>query len=465
MEVFAGFMTHTDHHLGRLFDFLEKRGLADDTIVMVLSDNGASAEGGVTGTVNEPAGWLGVTEDESVALAQIDELGGHGAFNHYPFGWAWAGNTPLRLWKRFAWLGGVRTPLVLRWPSRVPDPGAVREQFTHVVDLLPTILEAAGVPVPAVVDGVSQQPVDGTSFLGSVVEGASPEHRQLQYFEMMGSRGLYADGWKAVTDHVANQFGERDHLVGSFDHDTDRWSLFDLRSDFSESTDLADANPAVVRRLEGLWWAEAGRNQVLPLFEFPDSLAHLHPGAYPPPEVAVYAPGGGPIQEPQLPPTGGGFVLTAQVVVPDGGAEGIVTALGDRHGGWGLYLLEGRPVAVFALLDGTTRVAAEAMIAPGEHVLELAYHPAGRDGPARAELLVDGTSVADEAVPGMMFLPNLSTAAAGMLVGRDRGLALSADYRPPFAFTGTLTRVELRSGRPPSRAEDAARVRAAVAGD
>ncbi|WP_148613556.1 arylsulfatase [Nocardioides rubriscoriae] len=465
MEVFAGFMTHTDHHIGRLLDSLEERGVADNTIVMVLSDNGASAEGGPTGTINEAAGWLGLQEDESVSLAAIDDLGGHDAFNHYPFGWAWAGNTPLRLWKRYAWLGGVRTPLVVRWPRRIADPGAVRRQFTHVVDLFPTLLEAAGVGVPASVDGVSQQPVDGASFLASLTDPDAEEHRTLQYFEMMGSRAIYADGYKAVTDHVANQFGEREHLEGSFDFDTDRWSLFDLAADFSESTDLADDHPGVVRRLEGLWWAEAGRNQVLPLFEFPDSLAHLHPGEYPPPRSAVYTPGGGPIQEPQLPTTGGGFVLSADIEVPEGGVEGVVTAAGDRHGGWGLYVLEGRPVAVFALLDIKTRIAADHVLAPGSHVLELAYVAAGADGPAHAVVRVDGEEVAREPVLGLMFLPNLSSAAAGMLVGRDRGFALSHDYTPPFAFTGTLHRVRLRSGGSADHDDTVARLNAAVAGD
>jgi arylsulfatase len=471
MEVFAGFMTHTDHHLGRLFDHLEERGIADDTIVMIMSDNGASAEGGPTGTVNEAAGWLGLQGDAASALERIDDLGGHDASNHYPWGWAWAGNTPLRLWKRYAWLGGVRVPLVLRWGSRVPDPGGVRRQFTHAVDVLPTILEAAGVELPASVGGVDQQPLDGSSFLASITEPEAPEHHPLQYFEMMGSRSLYLDGWKAVTDHVANQFGERDHVTGSFEHATDRWSLYDLSTDFSESTDLAEQHPDVVRRLEGLWWAEAGRNQVLPLFEFPGSMMHLHPGEFAPPERGVYTPGGGPVQEAQLPTTGGGFSLRAEVEVPDAGAEGVLGAIGDAQGGWALYLLEGRPVATFALLDATSRVAADEPVGAGPHVVGLDFHPAGRGGPQRVDLLVDDEVVASAPVAGTMFLPNLSSAAAGLLVGRDRGLPVSADYAPPFAFTGVLRRLEMRSGRPSSRGRapdverESARVRAGVAGD
>ena len=343
-----------------------------------------------------------------------------------------------------------------------PTRGGVRPQFCHATDLYTTVLAAAGIELPDSVGGVVQQPVDGASMLASFADPDADEHRTMQYFEMMGSRAIYHDGWKAVTDFVANQFDERANLVGSFDFDTDRWSLFRLTDDFSESTDLADEHPDVVRRLEQLWWSEAGRNQVLPLFEFPDSMAHMHPGEFPPPGSATYRPGGGPIQESQLPAAMGGFVLTAQVDVPEGGAEGIVTALGDRHGGWAFYLLDGRPVATFALLDGPVRVAAADPIAPGEHLLELRYEP-GRS--ARVVIGVDGTDLAEAPLPGLMFFPNLSTAGAGMLVGRDRGLPVSADYRPPFAFTGTLDRVEMRSGRPDARPDRDTELRAAVAGD
>jgi arylsulfatase A-like enzyme len=462
MEVYAGFVTHTDHHLGRLFAALEERGIIDDTIVMVLSDNGASAEGGVSGTLNEAAGWLGHQEDVAASYERIDEIGGHDAYNHYPFGWAWAGNTPLRLWKRYAWLGGVRTPLVLSWGAKVVDPGAVRGQFCHAVDLFSTVLDAAGIEVPDAVDGVTQQPVDGVSLVPSILDGAAQEHRHVQYFEMMGSRGIYADGWKAVTDYVPNQFGEREALTGSFDFASDRWSLFRLADDFSEAVDLADEHPDVVKRLEQLWWAEAGRNQVLPLFEFPESMAHMHPGAYPPPAAASYAPGGGPVQESQLPPTMGGFELTADVVVPEGGADGVVAAIGDAHGGWGCYLLEGRLVAAFAMLDGLVRVACEDPVPPGAHRLAVQYVP-GREPVAR--VLVDGVEGGSVALPGLFFFPNLSTAATGLLIGRDRGIPLCRDYRPPFTFTGELERVAITSGRPTARADDATLLRSALASD
>ncbi len=462
MEVFAGFMTHTDHHLGRLFDHLDERGLADDTLVMVLSDNGASAEGGVTGTLNEAAGWLGHQEDVEASIARSHEIGGHDAYNHYPFGWAWAGNTPLRLWKRHAWLGGVRTPLVVRWGTRVVDPGGIRGQFCHAVDLFSTILDAAGVPVPDTVDGVTQQPVDGTSMLASFTDPEAAEHRRLQYFEMMGSRGIYHDGWKATTDFVPNQFNERDAIPGSHDFTTDRWSLSHIADDFSESTDVAAQHPETVKRLEEMWWAEAGRNQVLPLFEFPDSMAHMHPGEFAPPQSVTYTPGGGPIQDSQLPSLFGGFELTAEVVVPETGAEGIIAAIGDAHGGWGCYLLDGVPVAAFAMLDGLVRVAGTDPVSPGRHRIGVQYVP----GPEPvARVLVDGVECASAPLAGLFFFPNLSTAAVGMLIGRDRGLALCRDYRPPFAFTGELVRVDISGGSPEARADEETRLRAALGSD
>ena len=228
MEVFAGFVTHADAQIGRFIQFLTERGVMDNTLVLVLSDNGASAEGSPVGTINEPNAWVGQVEGVDAALGHLDELGGHRAFNHYPWGWAWAGNTPLQLWKRYAWLGGVRTPLVAHWPGHMDGPGAVRPQFCHAVDVFSTVLDAAKIEPPAVVDGVTQQPIDGISFIGTMEDRSSPSPRQTQYFEMHGSRAIYHDGWKATTDYVSPLFGERSLLPGSHDIDEDHWALFNL---------------------------------------------------------------------------------------------------------------------------------------------------------------------------------------------------------------------------------------------
>ena len=280
---------------------------------------------------------------------------------------------------------------------------------------------------------------------------------------MLGSRSIYHDGWKATTDHVANAVRR---AVAHRRAATTSTTTTGRCSTSPRTSPSRTTSPTSTRtrsaELEELWWAEAGRNQVLPLFEFPGSMAHMHPGEFPPPTSGTYAPGGGPIQESQLPALMGGFELTAYVEVPPGGADGIITATGDRHGGWAAYLLDGRLVATVAMLDRTTRLAAPDPVPAGEHVLSVRYVP-GRE--PRLVLAVDGADVADGPLPGLLFFPNLGSSGAGMLVGRDRGIAVSKDYSPPFAFTGTLSRVELRSGRPGARPEASAELRVALAGD
>jgi arylsulfatase A-like enzyme len=447
MEVFAGFMTHTDAQIGRLLDFLDTRDDLANTLVLLLSDNGASAEGTPTGTLNEPDAWMGQAESVEDSLGRIDEIGGHRAFNHYPWGWAWAGNTPLRLWKRYSWLGGVRTPLIVRWPGRLRDPGALRSQFCHAIDVLPTVLDAAGVDAPTVVDGVTQQPVQGASLTTTFESPDAPSPRSTQYFEMHGSRGIYHGGWKATTDYVSPLFGERAHLTGSQDLDTDRWTLVNLDDDFSEAHDLSAQYPERAEQLIQLWWAEAGANQVLPLLDDPRAMGTAgHPGEFPPPARATYTPGGGPICESQLPPMIGGFTAAAEVDVPDGDpARGVVCVLGDRNGGWGLYLLDG--VAVTTLISGRriTRAGGGAALPPGAHTIAVRYQA------DRLSLFVDDHEAASAADPGLFLFPALSTAGAGMLIGRDRGLALCDDYQPPFPFTATLHRVTIESHRRPRR--------------
>jgi arylsulfatase A-like enzyme len=446
MEVFAGFVTHADAQVGRFLDFLAARGDLDNTLVLVLSDNGASAEGSPTGTINEPHAWLGRPEDVTESLRHIDQLGGHRAFNHYPWGWAWAGNAPLQLWKRYAWLGGVRTPLIAYWPGRLSGPGQVRDQFCHAVDLFPTVLEAVGVEPPQVVDGAAQQPVDGASIAATFGDPAAASPRQTQYFEMHGSRGIYHDGWKATTDYVSPLFGERQHLAGSHDFDDDRWSLFNLDADFAEAHDLAGAEPARVMALRELWWAEAGRNQVLPLWEGPASRTGLHPGEYPPPATASYVPGGGGICEAQLPPMLGGFTAVAEIEVPAAAtAEGVICALGDLNGGWAFYFIDGKPVSCLVSFGRSSRVAAADPLPPGPHQVAVRYAPS-LSGPAEFQLLADGQLLAQAGHDEPAMFPALATAGARMLVGRDGGLPFNDDYEPPFPFSGVLHRVVLRSG-------------------
>jgi arylsulfatase A-like enzyme len=455
MEAFAAFLTHTDEQLGRLVGFLESIGVLDDTLLLLCSDNGTSAEGGPYGSINEHRFTHDVLDDPAETLARLDDLGGFRAYNHYPWGWAWAGNTPLRLWKRYTWLGGVRTPLIARWPGHLADPGAVRGQFCHAIDLLPTVLGAIGIEAPAVVDGVTQQRIDGAS-LGATFESPdAPDPRSTQYFEMIGSRAIFQDGWKATTDHVGNQLRfERDRLEGSLDFDTDRWSLFHLDEDFSEAHDRAEEFPDRTRQLIEGWWNEAGRNQVLPLDDtLIQRVAALEPPPYGRRLRAVFRPGGGPVSEDAIPPLGGGFVLEAQLDVAPSGAEGVVCALGDWNNGWACYLLDGAPVVAFSLLGNPTRVAATESLPPGRRRLRVEYRRGKQPG-GPIVMRIDDVVVAEGVVPADLPF-RWQIGGAGLLVGRDRGFPVAAEYQPPFPCTANLDWVLLESPFAPPRDADA----------
>jgi arylsulfatase A-like enzyme len=440
MEVFAGFLSHTDDQIGRLIASLDELGVLDNTLLVLLSDNGTSAEGGPTGSVNEHRFTHDLLDDPEEQIARINDLGGFRAYNHYAWGWAWAGNTPLRLWKRYTWLGGVRTPLVVHWPARVTAGNDVRRQFCHAVDLMPTILDAAAVAVPDVIDGVQQIPVDGRSLAPTFDDADAPSPRRTQYFEMIGSRAIYHDGWKATTDHIGSQLTvERQLVPGSHDFDADHWALFDLERDFSEAHDLSQEHPERVRALVELWWAEAGRNNVLPLDDsFIARAVAMVPPPVPPQFRTVYRPGGGPISEESLPPIGAGFELFADVETAEA-AEGIVCALGDWNNGWAWYLLDGRLVVTFNVFGAPYRFASEPRVSAGRHALGVEFRheqPAG----GAVVLRVDGAGVAEGRLP--VNLPfRWQIGGAGLLIGRDRGFPVCDDYEPPFPFSGTLHEV------------------------
>jgi len=465
MEVFAGFVTHADAQIGRLTELLARRGILDDTLLLVLSDNGASSEGSAVGTVNEPHAWLGQVEGTAHALRHLDDLGGHRAFNHYPWGWAWAGNTPLQLWKRYAWLGGVRTPLVVHWPGHTTGDGGFRSQFCHALDLFSTVLDVARVDPPETVDGVTQQPIDGASIAGTFEDPDAPSPRRTQYFEMHGSRALYHDGWKATTDYVSPLFNERASIAGSQDFDTDHWALFDLETDFAEANDLSAQHPDRVQALQELWWAEAGRNQVLPLWDGGPSGTTIHPGEYPPPHEAVYMTGGSGICEAQLPALMGGFRAVAEIdVPPEGPVEGVLCALGDCNDGWAFYIVDGRPAACLISLGHATTVTGTERLPHGRQRVCLGMAP-GAGGVTGLSLQVGDGPVSAADHPGPILFLGLATAGARILVGRDGGLPFTDAYEPPFPLSIPLHRLVITSGRPGAARSTAEAVDTASRGD
>jgi len=455
MEVYAGFLTHTDAQIGRLIESLTRVGGFDNTLILVLSDNGASADGGPHGFLSLDALDVGSMRD------RINEFGGLRSFNHYAWGWAWAGNTPFKLWKHYSWLGGVRVPLIIHWPAGIPteSEGRVRPQFCHAVDLMPTILEAAGVEAPALLDGVSQQPLDGVNLLATLADADSRSPRTTQYFETMGSRAIYHDGWKATTDHVPSIPAERELIDGSRDFDADRWSLFHLVSDFSEERDVAHTHPHRLRQMVELWWFEAGRNQVLPLIDSVEGhIASMKPPPLPLPLRNRYVcfQDSGHIVTPS--PFTAGFHLTADVeVLEEQDTDGVIAAQaryslqgGSFHGGWACYVLDGRLIVTFAVAGTAEKIVVAGAMAKGRHEVTVRYRPGLDETAGSVTVMVDGRRMAAGSVAGVTRAERLGLGEAKLVVGRDHGLPVCDDYRPPFPFKGRVHRVVFETPSSPT---------------
>ncbi len=435
MEAFAGFLAHTDHELGRLLRFLDDRGELDDTLLVVLSDNGASSEGGPTGSVNDLRVWNGAPRTVEEGLAHLDELGGPWCHNNYPWGWTVAGNTPFRRWKREVHEGGVADPLIVHWPAgigRRPAGDGIRPQYVHAVDVFSTVLDAAGVDVPAVLGGVEQSPVDGVSFAATFADRAAPDPRQVQYYEMFGCRALYRDGWKAVTWHpIADT---------TIPLDADRWELYHVAVDPSECHDLAGAEPERLRSLIETWWTEAERNQVLPLDCSP--FAELFFGRHPStPERSryVYRPGRPPVPEAVAANVRNrSHTVTASVeLVGDAEAEGVLAAQGSGLGGWVLFVQDGRLRYAHNLSTYELhRVDSDRRIGPGAHTLGFHFTRTG-DHRGTGQLVVDGEVVGEGSIPHFTPL-RFSLTGAGLTCGYSDPLPVCRDFVAPFAFNGTI---------------------------
>ncbi len=445
MEVFAGFLTHLDHHLGRVLDELDRCG---DTAVVLLSDNGTSAEGGPNGTWNQLRHYLGDEADDLDAeLAHLDDLGGFRSSGHYPWGWALAGNTPFPRWKRYTFEGGVRDPMIVSWPGHLADEGGLRHQYVHAVDLLPTVLDLVGVEVPTTVRGVEQLSLDGVSFRPAIDDaGAAPERTE-QYYECWGSRAMYADGWIAVTNHV-NQLtaAERDAIPGSAEFAEDVWHLYDTRTDPSQCHDVSAEHPDVVDDLVARWYAAAERNHVLPLDDSRDNrIAQLHlPWLEFRAEYDLLP--GDKVHESNGPILMGGFRLVARFDDPGlaVGDAGVVCEQGDWVAGWALYLTNGEVRGCLAWNGAEHRITAP--IVPGAELVVLDATPGEGHG---FDLVL---RVGDTEVRGSWPVPvppAIAPDGAFLTVGYGRPFPVCDDYEPPATAPGTLGSVRITTGPPP----------------
>ncbi|HYR95585.1 MAG TPA: arylsulfatase [Candidatus Binatus sp.] len=451
MEAFAGFLSHADHHLGRLLGFLEETGDLDRTLLLVLSDNGASSEGGPTGSVNDARPWNLAPRPLEEAMARIDEIGGPRCHNNYPWGWTVAGNTPFKRWKREVHEGGVADPLIVHWPAGIRARGEVRRQYVHAIDVAPTVLELLGIDAPAAIDGVAQRPLEGVSFAHSLDAPGAPSRHETQYYEMFGCRALYHRGWKAVTYRPMMHPGS---------YDDDRWELYHVDEDPSECRDLAAEHPERLRELVDRWWTEAAKYQVLPLDDRPFSpLVFERPPAVPPRARYTYYPQGAAVPEPvAVNVRNRSHTVCAAVDIPADGAEGVLVAQGSLLGGWSLYVKDGRLCYAhnFVGLE-EHRVRSDVALAPGARVLELRFTKTA-EHQGTAELVVDGAVVGRGEVP-RFTTTRFSITGAGLTCGRGSGLAVTDDYRGAFPFTGRIGRVVVEvAGEPFRDAEGEAEV-------
>jgi arylsulfatase A-like enzyme len=442
MEAFAAFLSHADHQVGRVLDALRDTGDLDNTIVVVCSDNGASSEGGPVGSLNDGRAWNVVPRTLEEAVERIDEIGGPTIHNNYPWGWTIAGNTPFRRWKREVHEGGVADPLIVHWPAGITARGEVRHQFVHAIDVLPTVLEAIGVEPPATIDGVEQKSIEGTSFVYTFDAPDAPERHDTQYFEMLGCRAMYHRGWKAVTYHEI-QFS--DHTFAE-----DQWELYHVAEDPSECHDLAAEEPEKLQELVDLWWDAARTYQVLPL----DNRAYSEfvmgrPEGVPSRDRYVYWPDIGMLPESSaVNVRNRSHAITADVEVPDGGAEGVLVALGSVLGGWTFYVRDGSLGYEHNLCGYEShRVTAPVSLAPGEHTLGFRFTKTA-EHQGTGTLLVDGAVVGEGPID--RFTPmRFSITSGGLRCGRDSHAAVSDDYEGPFPFTGTVHHVVVDvSGEP-----------------
>ncbi|MGH3357196.1 MAG: arylsulfatase [Nocardioidaceae bacterium] len=445
-EVFAGFLTHTDEQIGRLVAVLGELGELDNTMILLLSDNGASAEGGEHGTANELRYFNQLADSFEDVLAAERDLGGPATYNHFSTGWTMVGNTPFRLFKRWVFEGGVADPLIIRWPERVRDPGGVRTQYHHVVDLVPTVLELLDIDVPGEVGGVAQTPFPGVSMAYTLDSKEAATAKRVQYYEMYGNRGLWCDGWKVVSDHRPGA------ETGVFDGD--RWALFHTDEDPNELHDLSQTYPERTRELVEQWWTEASRYGVLPLDDRQLSRISTAPRYADGRTLFTYYPGGSDIPQYAAADVRNRSHRLTATVSYESGDGGVLYAQGGAFGGFVLFVQDGRLVYAHNMLGAAEYVVvADHGIPEADNVALSAEFR--RTGEHRGEvtLAVGADVVGVGEIPRTVPVRYDNDGAVD--IGLDRSLGVSRRYRPPYPYSGGLRHVVVELRERPVVDEDA----------
>jgi arylsulfatase A-like enzyme len=451
MEVYAAALAHFDYHISRVIDAVEQMGELDNTLIIYIQgDNGASSEGTLQGLLNEMAFWNGIPEDFHEVLRRMDDLGGPLTYNHFPVGWAHALDTPFQWVKQIAsHFGGTRNGMVISWPVRIQDQGGIRSQFHHVIDIVPTLMEAAGLKFPARLNGVKQKPLEGVSMLYTFDHPEAPSRHRTQYFEIIGNRGMYHDGWMASTTPLAlNWVPGPEPDPGGF-----TWELYQLTQDFSQADNLAARNPDKLKQLQALFDREARKYNVYPIQTSMQARfdTAIRPSLTRGRREFTYSPGMVRIPEGAAPDIKNkSFRLTAEVEIPEGGAQGMLVTQGGRFSGYGLYLLDGRPVFLYNLA-GVARyqVAGRDQLPAGKHtiVLDFKYDGGGIGKGGLATLTVDGRKAGEGCIE--RTLPFRISLDETLDIGEDTGTPVCEDYvkQMPFKFTGTLKQVVINLGQ------------------
>lgn len=481
VEVFAAYAAYSDHEIGRIVDTIDEMGKLDNTLIIYINgDNGTSAEGGPNGTPNEVAFFNGVQVPVDVQMKWYESWGTEQTYNHMSAGWSWAFDTPFTWFKQNASrLGGVRQNMAVSWPARIKDKGALREQFMHVIDVVPTILEATGIPAPTTVDGIKQAPMEGTSFAYTfdAKNAKEPSHHKTQYFEMMGQWALYNEGWLLSTK-VNRAPWEAFGVANTDPLNNQILELYDLNTDFSQSQNIADKHPDKVKKLKEMFIAEAKKYQVLPLDASvaarivaprPNITAGRTEFTYTHPMVGL--PQG---DSPFL--LNSSYTITADIDVPQGGAEGMILTSGGRFAGYGFYLLKGKPVFLWNLVD-LKRIKWEGSdaLTPGKHTVEFDFkynglgvgtlalnNMSGLAQSGTGTLKVDGNVVATQEMPHT--LPMILQWDESFDIGSDTLTGVNdEDYKPPFALTAKLNKLTIKVDRPQLTPEDIKKLEAATA--
>ncbi|HWV13385.1 MAG TPA: arylsulfatase [Sphingobium sp.] len=450
MEVYAAMLAYQDAQIGRVLDELDRMGESGNTLVMFIEgDNGAAAEGGENGSSNPMSAFANaMQEDDKMLLANLDKIGGPEAVGNWGYGWAWATNAPFPWFKQYAsHLGGTRNGLVVSWPDHIKERG-IRSQFTHVVDVMPTILEAARLPAPDSVNGVAQQRIDGVSFAYSFAAPRAPERHDTQYFEMMGNHAIYHQGWLASTTPVNLPWKRGD---GSILPNQYKWELYDLRKDFSQSRDLAATQGAKLKEMQTLFRKEAERNQVLPLDDRM-TLARFHAAEGQKPYRSTYSYWGGGISIPSVnaaPILARSFRITADIDMPKEPATGVLVALGSKFGGWSFYVKDGRPVAMIAasqLAGDQSQVAAAQPLTAGKNRLVFDFrYDGGMNAGGDMIISANGTEIARGRIARTISkLPEMSDT---LDIGFDADTPVTSDYVGGGHFAGGIEKVDITVGQ------------------